>query len=385
MKFYETHYEEYINTLNTYNIHPELETVYNNIPKNISDFTNLIIYGPCGVGKYTQTLNIIKKYSNSGLKYEKKIKIQTDKQSYIYKISDIHYEVDMSLLGCNSKILWHELFLQIVDIISVKSDKKGIILCKNFHYIHTELLEIFYSYIQQYNHPQSAIQIRFIIISEHVSFLPNNILNCCKIISIKRPEKGHYINMGFTSFKEGTNKGIEYNIHNNKKDNEEIGSQNTARNFIQRISQLSSNNKEKKNSKIKDILNYVEPKDVLNGKELFSFSLINNKNEIPNDIFNIICDNIINEIENYENIVFTNFRDIIYDILIYNLDVSECLLYILSHFIKKNKLSNENISKILKKTYLFLKYYNNNYRPIYHLESIFFYIIMKLHDIEDEK
>jgi hypothetical protein len=26
-----------------------------------------------------------------------------------------------------------------------------------------------------------------------------------------------------------------------------------------------------------------------------------------------------------------------------------------------------------------LKYYNNNYRPIYHLESILFYLITKIH------
>ena len=57
----------------------------------------------------------------------------------------------MSHLGCNSKILWNEIFMQIVDIISVKSEKIGVVICKNFHMIHGELLEIFYSYIQQYS------------------------------------------------------------------------------------------------------------------------------------------------------------------------------------------------------------------------------------------
>ena len=69
----------------------------------------------------------------------------------------------MSLLGCNSKTLWHEIFFQLVDIISVKQNKIGIIVCKNFHTINSELLEIFYSYMQQYNMKNSNILIKFIM------------------------------------------------------------------------------------------------------------------------------------------------------------------------------------------------------------------------------
>jgi hypothetical protein len=47
--------------------------------------------------------------------------------------------------------------------------------------------------------------------------------------------------------------------------------------------------------------------------------------------------------------------------------------------VENDFLENNDISDILKKTYTFLKYYNNNYRPIYHLESIMFYIINKVH------
>ena len=66
--------------------------------------------------------------------------LQNEKYTYQYHISDIHYEIDISLLGCNSKLIWHEIVQQIVDIVSVKSDKIGIVVCKNFHLIHTELL-----------------------------------------------------------------------------------------------------------------------------------------------------------------------------------------------------------------------------------------------------
>ena len=95
----------------------------------------------------------------------------------------------MSLLGCNSKIIWHEIFNQIVDIISVKQEKIGFILCKNFHLIHSELLDIFYSYIQHFNHSQANVFIKFIIISEHISFIPNKIQNICQVLQIGSPTK----------------------------------------------------------------------------------------------------------------------------------------------------------------------------------------------------
>ena len=387
MKFYETHYEEYLKASEKFNIHPEMDSVYDNFPKDIQDLGNLIIYGPCGVGKYTQALKIMKKYSPTNLKYEKKIKIQTDKQTYTYRISDIHYEIDMGLLGCNSKILWNELFQQIVDIVAVKQEKKGFIVCKNFHLIHTELLEIFYSYIQQYNHSQSNLQIRFILLTEQVSFIPNNVLNSCLIVSIRRPEEKYYSHLsklfsnslGETEHCETLNLPIEplKNIVINNNQEEQTS-------FINRINHIQAKiiqenqllNTENNNSR--DFIKETEPEFILNIKEIYSFSLIKEKNNVPKDIFNIICDNIIKEIENPNKIVFSNFRDIIYDILIYNLDVSECLWYILTHFIQNEKLKGKKISNILNKSYTFLKYFNNNYRPIYHLENIFYYMIIQM-------
>ena len=151
MKFQETHFEEYINAVNKINIHPRLEKVYSHFPSSIDKLGNLIFYGPSGVGKYSQMLYSIKKYSHSELKYEKKLSLVFNKDVYFFKISDIHYEIDMSLLGCNSKLLWHDIYLQIVDIISAKTEKSGIIVCKDFHNIHSELLENFYSYMQDNN------------------------------------------------------------------------------------------------------------------------------------------------------------------------------------------------------------------------------------------
>jgi hypothetical protein len=363
MKYYETHYEDYINSIERYNLHPELNKLYNKLPNKLNQLQNLIIYGPSGIGKYSQVLYLLKKYSPSELKYDKKITVNTDKQQYIYRISDIHYEVDMSLLGCNSKLLWHEIFFQIVDIVSVKSEKIGIIICKNFHLIHTELLEIFYSYIQQYNNSQSNIKINFIIISEHISFLPSQIINSCQIINIKRPSKERYFQM-LTFSKICNIKSSETNEH---------------KTFYKTITEYKTNMVD--TMKSKKILDNINTEGIINTKELFSFSTIDKIENVPEDIFNIICDKIIEELLKTTKLSFTEFRDVIYDILTYNLDVTECIWYIIKYLIINNNLkNNKDISDVLKKTHLFLKYYNNNYRPIYHLESMFFYIINKIHN-----
>ena len=82
----------------------------------------------------------IKKYSPTELKYERKMNIVIGKgkgKNYNIKISDIHFEIDMSLLGCNAKALWNELYYHILDIISTRPKASGIIICKNFHKIHS--------------------------------------------------------------------------------------------------------------------------------------------------------------------------------------------------------------------------------------------------------
>ena len=365
MKYYESHFDDYISSIEKHNIHPELLDSYKKLPDKISKLENLIIYGPSGCGKYSQILYLLKRYSANELKYEKKITANTEKQNYTYKLSDIHYEIDMSLLGCNSKILWHEIFFQIVDIISVKQEKVGIILCKNFHLIHTELLEIFYSYMQQYNNTQSHIQIKFFIITEHLSFLPTPIINACQILKIGRPRKQDYITI----------------TNSNAIPNKKAIDDNERHDFINRVLDhkpkmiISSNS----NSNIENLFNSIEIDGIMNIKDTRYFDKIEDQNDLPKEVFNIVCDNIIQDMESKKKLNFTEFRDTLYEILTYNLDAIECLSYIVQYFIETNRFNKKDISDVLEKTYVFLKYYNNNYRPIYHLESIMFYIINKIH------
>jgi hypothetical protein len=301
------------------NLHPKLEKCYVRFPDTLDKLGNLIFYGPSGVGKYSQMLHAIKKYSPTELKYEKKLSLTYDKKQYFFKISDIHYEIDMSLLGCNSKLLWHDIYQQIVDILSAKQNKIGIIVCKDFHNIHSELLENFYSYMQDNN--SLLVSIKYILLTEEISFIPDSIINCCEIMNIQRPTRVAYT------------KCSKQKIPNDLK-----------------------------------IDNIINIKYLHTGiHELMC-------------THKIICDKIIKEMININELKFLKFRDLLYDIFIYNLDITDCIWYILKNLTTINKIKKKHMSDILLKTYKFLKYYNNNYRPIYHLESYLFYLIGVIHD-----
>jgi hypothetical protein len=313
MKFLETHFEEYINVKE--NLHPKMEKVFAKFPKKFTDLKNIIFYGPSGTGKYTQMLKSIKHYSPSELKYEKKISLTFNKQPLFFKISDIHYEIDMSLLGCNSKLLWHEIYLQIIDIISAKVDKSGIILCKNFQEIHSELLENFYSYMQQNT---NVVDIKYILITDSISFIPDSILNCCEIIHIARPSKTIY------------NKCLKSKLPVDLK--------------LQNINNIKG----------------------------ISIQMI--------DSHKFICKKIIDAMININELKMLKFRDLLYDIFIYNLNITDCIWYILTSLNEQNKIGETDLSLILVKTFSFFQYYNNNYRPIYHLEQYLYYIISVIHN-----
>lgn len=355
MKFYETHYDDYDRSVGLFNFH-DCFTPF---------FQNYIFYGPSGVGKYSQMIHLIKKFSPSGLKFENKIFSTVEKHAFFINISDIHYEVDMSLLGCNSKIIWHDIFLQITDIISLKPHKKGFIVCKNFHEIHNELLEIFYSYMNVLalrstliqrklrgenetptnfgKNIQTDINIKFILLTEQISFIPNNILNKCKIQSFGRPSKENII------------KGIGI--------------------------QKPCINKEK----IEKIIDKIPKKQyAANLKDIYSYVLMDSTHDVPKDNFVIICENIIKQIEQMidgelrsDSTTFFNdyavYRDIIYDILVYNLEPLEAIRYIFFHFLKKEKaIKTEYIDTLLTILTTFMFQYNNNYRSFFHLEYFLF-------------
>ena len=325
MKFFETRFDEYVLTCDIYNFHPKLSMMIDNFPEEFEKLKNIIIYGPPGVGKYTQSLNIVSRYSPSVLKYEKKtlIPYSNGKNSYICKLSDIHYEIDMSLLGCNAKTLWHDIYNHIIDIIGGTSHKNGIILCKNMHTVDHDLLDALYSYMQN-SCKSSAVHLRYIFITESVSFLPNNIVQCCELISVPKPRVS----------------SIKKHV---RKHNPEVSNDMISRN--------------------------------INIKSLYS-----SRSRGQLEVFEIIVQNIVRFVtSSVENIVFSELREYIYDLFVYDTNIHLSMWAVLSRLIDGCYIDEQNIDVCIEKTFELFKLYNNNYRPIYHLEKYLYNLINSIH------
>jgi len=326
MKFHDNHFETYVESALSTPLHPKLKPLYATaFPSNVNHLRNLIFYGPQGTGKYSQVLACIGRYSPTRLKYEKRLTVSYNKETYFIKISDIHFEIDMSLLGCTSKLLWNEMHSQIVDVISARADTVGIIVCKYFHSIHSELLETFYSYMHMpHQGGANHIRLKYILITEHIGFIPNNILNSCEVIPVARPTASMYKKI----IASPVVKIIPENITN-----------------------------------IKILQNCENIPDLAHAETATATS--------HQELFNNLCEYMIN----VDQIRFAQLRELLYDILIYDFDITECAWYLITELKRKGLLHDDDMSAVLINTYKFLQYYNNNYRPIYHLENFVFMLI----------
>jgi hypothetical protein len=354
MKFFETHFSEYVKKVDEYSLHPIIKKVFTTFPEDIQSLPSMIMYGPSGVGKYSHALYMISRYSQSHLKYEKRIAVAYNKDTFFIKISDCHFEVDMSLLGCNSKHLWNEIYNQIQDIVSSRSNTTAFVMCKNFHRIHSELLETFYSYMSD--------NLKFIILSEHVSFLPDNIIHRCKMIPFKRPTATMYNKCLFPSALSGGGGVSKKSAKHASVAGSGIG-----------VGVGSSN---------VDIIK--ETPNRLTNK--FPLETITNIKALKSNITDLtephenLCNCIVEIILSPEaQLKYDGLRERLYDLLTYDINIQECVWFILRRLITNGSLLPEMMDDIMMQIYTFFQYFNNNYRPIYHLENFVLLLVCKIH------
>lgn len=329
----------YINKKNNNNYHKKITNIIDYIV-NENELANIILYGPEGSGKYSIALEIINNYSKSNLKYEKKCNIEKNKEDIEFKLSDIHYEIDLDKLGCNQKNSFINYYEHIRDIIKskkvfIKQNKKtisilnennnelkedinnknykinidGIILIKNFDNISFELLNIFNSFINYDNlFIKNRLNIKYILLLKNISYIPDYILNLFLVINIPKPL---------------LNKKINTKVKINE---------------ISNLMMLNENNK----------------------------IFIKNDNNIKKMI----------ELLNTEFINIEDLRNTIYNVLIYQENEFEFIYKIMKYLIIEKNINLNNINSKLE---YFLQYYNNNYRPIFHLENLFisFYLLVQ--------
>ena len=249
--------------------------IIDTIPKK---FDCLMFYGPNDSNKYEHALSFISKMSPSSLSYEKKMIVSYNNDDYLFKISDVHVEINFAFLGCISKSLWVNIYNQILVLARNKS---FIILCKNFCSINNDLLDNFYTYMNEKKHSN----IRYIFLVDNISCITNTILRRCMIVPFKKTPKSRV-----------QKKSISHN--------------------------------------------YVEK--------------------------------MVNHIEQHKSI--KDIRNILYDLLVYQIDVHSFLYDLLELVSIKKKMSRKKLSTLMDEFNKVLKLFNNNYRSIYHLENFIFSI-----------
>lgn len=296
---------------------------YNSIYKNVCELniheknkeciskmkSHSIFYGQKGIGKYSNIIHQIYKNNNIHYLHEKKLIVDiSNKQNLILKTTSLFCELDFKLIHINNK---NNIF-QILDLLNdsyyVKNNKKYYILCKNFECIQNELLEIFYSFMKQYN---SFI---FILHTSNIGFIPHSILHICDIYCFQYPTQKMLKKLG----------------------GRKLDSKNME-NMLQ--------------------VNY--------GITIENFKLID-------AIYTIMTD--------YNNFDYMKLRENLYNVLVYNRDIYIVFLKILQRCFENDILTIEQYKKVQDTIIKDLSYYNNNYRPIFHLEKIFLTIVREIHN-----
>jgi hypothetical protein len=199
------------------------------------------------------------------------------------------------------------------------------------------------------------VVIKFIFLTEAVSFIPKSILNCCDIISFSKPTKSAYIKI------------IQNNTKNNTSSQRfiqhQLGDVSNISNI--RLSEINCRKKEKEKENVDgDVIVNI---DVKNDDDDLCITL-----QTP---YKIICQPLCDYLSYPKTITITLVRNTLYDILIYNANIYDCVWMLLNHATSLVEKEPTKISTMLAKTMQFFQLYNNNYRPIYHMELFFFNLV----------
>ena len=258
---------------------------------------------------------------NGSIPHEHVIPVETSKIVYNMRISEIHYEVDVMVLGCNHRQLWDDIFVKIYDIVRAKPPGRrfGTVVVRGFQHVHPDLHDVFYGYMQRMRH-DLTVDISFYIQTSCVSFIHRSILDACEHVNVAK----------------------RYN------DMVEIGRTISAQSSPLRKS-LSS-------SKMKGLIDC--------GAEGPSEPLVSRVHEKA-------CDELIHYVlEDHrctKNVMF-NVRDKLYNIMFLYLDMHKSMWYVVCRLSEEIQADDETMFRMTDAYVRCFNGFNTNYRPIYHLE-----------------
>ena len=296
---------------------------------NSTYIPNLLIYGKRSSGKASLLYNIL----NYPLKKKFKIRFDTPSKEVsitCYKAKNI-IEIDILELDIYDKFFFRDYFKELIVTKNVSNNKIKIIVFHNLEYMSYESQIIFQNLIKSYYN-----NVRFILLCNNLNKVSSKIID---IFICIRLEKLSNENILDKVLKKLNNKNIKIPIS-----------------ILNRIIKESDYDYEETLFNI-DI--YLKKKKIV---------LYNYKNLIKK-IYKIIYSNKIKKI-NYESI-----SSLVNEIrLDYDIEYGRILIYFFKEILK-NKLSDEDIFKIIKLTHIYDNLINIGTNSIIHLESYFFKLI----------
>lgn len=299
---------------------------------------NYLVYGPMGCGKYTTAMNLIRPHSDSSLRMCKMLNVLFNKKTYYVQMSDVHFEVDMHMMGSSARLLWVHLFQIICDIVVLRKRRTAYVLCKNFNAITNDLLDIFQTYVSPSNRMNNKCNICFILLTDCISFVPNNILSIFTLLRVPIYTRDNGVALG-------------WEVGENLKNSVAMGVDNLAE---------------------------------LKAANAFD----------PHRYKRVILANVEEMIYNYCSENSLAMRNALYDVYIYNWNIYELIWRIFSRLMVKyddvlegsarGRFHGRLISQCFYLNDSF-EMYNVNYRPILHIERMMISFVELIRSLNDLK
>lgn len=165
--------------------HPAIISDLDQFPTDLAEMPSIIISGPQAAGKRTLGLVVVAGFSPSAMRYEKKLYIgespRRQEDAPCVPMSDVHFEVDMSLPCFGNKAGWSSAHKAIVDAVEIRKDKYAFVMCTNFHLADRDLLRVFSNFMDS---GVDGVNLRYILITEHYSRLPLEIRQMARRIAV---------------------------------------------------------------------------------------------------------------------------------------------------------------------------------------------------------
>ena len=133
-------------------------------------------------------LHVAAGFSPSGLSSEKKLVLPDSSHTEPLAIatSDTHFEVDMGLAAYGSRAAWANIHSAIVSAVVVRARKEAIVICKNAHLGHPDLLRVLFSYMQDRG---DGVELRYVFLAEHLTAIPDAVVSRCRVVPVPRPAR----------------------------------------------------------------------------------------------------------------------------------------------------------------------------------------------------